>query len=274
LWHHSAEKLTKSELAKGDESAAIARVGKLAQAYWESDSNPNFLKHGPEWVGERWSRVLDRPELVHFAWKPEWEKKITRELLLECWEDAGDKEGALEAFFLTMAWGFGANFRGPWKTFEMLKSMRERDFGAYLLEVRAKARHSNEEAYRSLLSKRVTQLGPVYASKLLYAMSPAGNRSPVMDMWIERWGQRMFELDFRVHSSSSIDSNVAALSRFTTFCESALDAVSKSAPASRPSSESDVGFIEYLIFWDAKYKWSRWKRESEFPAWIQNVNLV
>jgi hypothetical protein len=84
----------------------------------------------------------------------------------------------------------------------------------------------------------------------------------------------MFELDFRVHSSSSIDSNVASLSRFTTFCESALDAVGKSAPASRPSSESDVGFIEYLIFWDAKYKWSRWKRESEFPTWIQNVNFV
>ena len=84
----------------------------------------------------------------------------------------------------------------------------------------------------------------------------------------------MFGLDFRVHSSSSIDSNVAALLRFTTFCGSALDAVGKSAPASRPSSESDVGFIEYLIFWDAKYKWSRWRRESEFPAWIQNVNLV
>jgi hypothetical protein len=93
-------------------------------------------------------------------------------------------------------------------------------------------------------------------------------------MWVERWGKKPFGLDFIVTSTRSIDSNVAALSRFTAFCESALDAVGKSAPASRPSSESDVGFIEYLIFWDGKYKWSRWKRESEFPAWIQNVNLV
>ncbi len=262
--------------AVAGEKEATGRVVRLAQSYWQSDSNPNFLKHGPEWVEDRWARVLARPELKNFAWKPEWEKKITRELIIGCWEAAGDDddEGALEAFFLTMAWGFGANFRGPWKTAAMFESMREKDFGAYLLGVRATARGSNEEAFRSLLSKRITQLGPVYASKLLYAMSPAGKRSPVMDMWIERWGQRMFELDFRVHSSSSIDSNVAALSRFTTFCESALDAVSKSAPASRPTSESDVGFIEYLIFWDAKYKWSRWRRESEFPAWIQNLNLV
>jgi hypothetical protein len=272
LWHHSAEKLTSSELLKGDESAAIARVGKLAQAYWKSDSS--FLQHGPNWDEGHWARVLSRPELEHFVWKPEWEKRITRELIIGCWEAAGDEEGALEAFFLTMAWGFGSNFRGPWKTVAMFESMRDKNFGAYLLEVKGVVAKSPGEAFRLLLTQRVKQLGPVYASKLLYAMSPASQQSPVMDMWVERWGKKPFGLDFVVTSTRSMDSNVAALSRFTTFCGSALDAVGKSAPASRPTSESDVGFIEYLIFWDAKYKWSRWKRESEFPAWIQNLNLV
>ena len=255
------------------EDAALERVRKLAQAYWESHTE-NFLEHGPNWKGDHWAGVLSRPELEGFVWKAEWREKITRELILGQWKTASNDETALEAFFLTMAWGFGQGRFGRWKTLEMFKSMNEKNFGAYLLEVKGIAAKSSEDAFCSLLSKRITQLGPVYASKLLYAMSPADNRSPVMDMWIERWGHRLFGLDFKVHSSFSVEDNVASLVRFTSFCESALDAVGKSAPASRPSSESDCGFVEYLIFWDAKYKWSRWKRESEFPTWIQNCNLA
>ena len=255
------------------EVRASERVRKLAQAYWDWESESTFLNHGPDWNSEHWARVLNLPELENFVWKPEW-KKISRELILGQWKTASNDETALEAFFLTMAWGFGQGRFGRWKTLEMFKSMNEKNFGAYLLEVKGIAAKSSEDAFCSLLSKRITQLGPVYASKLLYAMSPADNRSPVMDMWIERWGHRLFGLDFKVHSSFSVEDNVASLVWFTSFCESALDAVGKSAPASRPSSESDCGFVEYLIFWDAKYKWSRWKRESEFPTWIQNYNLA
>lgn len=69
----------------------------------------------------------------------------------------------------------------------MFESMRDKNFGAYLLEVKGVVAKSPEEAFRLLLTQRIKQLGPVYASKLLYAMSPASHRSPVMDMWIERW---------------------------------------------------------------------------------------
>ena len=253
---------------------AIERVGKLAQAYWQSHTE-DFLEHGPSWKGDHWADVLSRPELAGFVWKAEWREKITRKLILGQWKTASNDETALEAFFLTMAWGFGQGRFGRWKTLEMFKSMNEKNFGAYLLEVKGIAVKSSEDAFCSLLSKRITQLGPVYASKLLYAMSPGDNRSPVMDMWVERWGHRMFGLDFKVHSSLSVEDNVASLVRFKSFCESALDAVGKSAPASRPSSESDVGFVEYLIFWDAKYTLRRrWQGVAGFPAWVQNENLA
>ena len=255
------------------EDAAIARVVNLAQAYWRCP-NADFLSHGPDWNPDRWARVLRLEGLEGFEWEPEW-KKISRELILGQWKTASNDETALEAFFLTMAWGFGQGRFGRWKTLEMFKSMNEKNFGAYLLEVKGIAVKSSEDAFCSLLSKRITQLGPVYASKLLYAMSPADNRSPVMDMWVERWGYRMFGLDFKVHSSLSVEDNVASLVRFKSFCESALDAVGKSAPASRPSSESDVGFVEYLIFWDAKYTLRRrWQGVAGFPAWVQNENLA
>lgn len=270
MWLHSAEKLTKSELATGDEPAAIARVGKLAQAYWASDSS--FLQHGPNWDEDHWARVLNLPELQRFVWKPEW-KKLSRELILGQWESANDKESALEAFFLTMAWGFGSNFRGPWKTVAMFESMRGRNFGAYLLEVKDVVANSPGEAFRLLLAQRVKQLGPVYASKLLYALSPASNRSPVMDMWIERWGHRFFGLDFRLNSSQRVQENVDALKRFRNFCEASLGAVSASAPSSRHLSEHDAGFIEYLIFWDAKFTFKKkWQNKSDFPGWICNVS--
>ena len=253
---------------------AIERIGKLAQAYWQSHTE-DFLEHGPNWKGDHWADVLSRPELAGFVWKAEWREKITRKLILGQWKTASNDETALEAFFLTMAWGFGQGRFGRWKTLEMFKSMNEKNFGTYLLEVKGIAVKSSEDAFCSLLSKRITQLGPVYASKLLYAMSPADNRSPVMDMWVERWGYRMFGLDFKVHSSLSVEDNVASLVRFKSFCESALDVVGKSAPASRPSSESDVGFVEYLIFWDAKYMLrKRWQGVAGFPAWVQNENLA
>ena len=169
--------MTKAELVSGDEPAALVRVGKLAQAYWESDSS--FLQHGPNWDEVHWGRVLNLPELERFVWKPEW-KKLSRELILGQWESASDKESSLEAFFLTMAWGFGSNFRGPWKTVAMFESMRGKNFGAYLLEVKGVVAKSPGEAFRLLLTQRVKQLGPVHASKLLYAMSPVSHRSPVI----------------------------------------------------------------------------------------------
>ena len=254
------------------EVRASERVRKLAQAYWESEST--FLNHGPGWNAEHWTRVLNLPELENFVWKPEW-KKISRELILGQWESANDEESALEAFFLTMAWGFGSNFRGPWKTVAMFESMREKNFGAYLLEVKGVVAKSPEEAFRLLLTQRVKQLGPVYASKLLYAMSPASHRSPVMDMWIERWGKQLFGLDFIVSSTRSVGSNVDALSRFSDFCDSALIGVKNSQSAPRDESENDIGFIEYLIFWDAKYTLRRrWQGVAGFPAWVQNENLA
>ncbi len=251
------------------ESITLERVGKLAQAYWESDSS--FLQHGPNWDENHWARVLGLPELEHFVWKPEWGEKISRGLILDRWECADEEPEVLEAFFLTMAWGFGRNFRGSWKTIAMYDSMREKNFGTYLLEVRDIAATSSEDAFRSLLTRRVKQLGPVYASKLLYALSPASNRSPVMDMWIERWGHRLFGLDFRLNSSQRVQENVDALKRFRSFCEASLGAVSVSAPSSRYLSEHDAGFIEYLIFWDAKFTFKKkWQSISDFPAWIRN----
>lgn len=254
------------------ESEAIIRVETLAEVYWESTSD--FLAHGPKWDQEYWSRVLKHPDLENFSWNTEWGTCITRGLILRLWDLADDEVSAREAFFLTMAWGFGSSPRGRWKTLAMFNSMESKCFGTYLLSVKELAKSSSSVAYSSLLSHRIKQLGPVYASKLLYAMSPADKRSPVMDMWIERWGKNPFELKFSVHSSQSIQRNVDALENFTRFCEAALGELQSRKPSSRPESESDIGFVEYLIFWDAKYQGKRkWQGTAAFPKWVQATTL-
>ena len=257
------------------EDAAIARVVNLAQAYWRCP-NADFLSHGPDWNPDRWARVLRLEGLEGFEWKPEW-KKISRELILGQWKIASSEESALQAFFLTMAWGFGADRFGRWKTLEMFKSMSEQNFGSYLLKVKCLASKSSDDAYRSLLEQGIKQLGPVYASKLLYAMSPRGHRSPVMDMWIERWGKpnsNEFRLDFAVKSTWSIEDNAQGLKRFTEFCQKALNDMNIVKSPLRPESQNDVGFVEYLIFWDAKYRMKKtWQKSNNFPAWVQDEML-
>lgn len=251
---------------------AIERVERLAQAYW-AETDSNFLLHGPVWDSNRWAGVLSRPELEGFVWKTEWREKITRELILGQWKTASNDKAALEAFFLTMAWGFGSHFLGSWKTTSMFDSMNEKNFGSYLLEVKSDAAKSSEDAFRSLLGQGVRQLGPVYASKLLYAMSHESHRSPVMDVWIEKWGRAKFGLDFRIASTQPIERNVDSLKRFTDFCVDALEVLNGNRSSLMREPENDVGFVEYLIFWDAKYKWNRWKKEALFPIWVQNSAL-
>ena len=255
------------------EDAAIARVVNLARAYWRCP-NADFLSHGPDWNPDRWARVLRLEGLEGFEWKPEW-KKISRELILGQWKTASNEESALRAFFLTMAWGFGADRFGRWKTLEMFKSMSEQNFGTYLLKVKGLASESPDDAFRSLLQQGIKQLGPVYASKLLYALSPQDRRSPVMDMWIERWGkQSEFGFNFAVKSTWSVEDNVQGLKRFTEFCQNALNDMNIIKSSLRPESENDVGFVEYLIFWDAKYRMKKtWQKSNNFPAWVQDEML-
>ena len=124
-----------------------------------------------------------------------------------------------------------------------------------------------------VLDQKITQLGPVYTSKLLYAMSPITHRSPVMDMWIERWGLfPEFGLKFSVSSTRSIQENVAALERFTSFCNLALLRLNNINSNLLNQSENDVGFVEYLIFWDSKYR-RRKPWQSDFPLWVQHNTL-
>ena len=252
-----------------NDNNALERVGKLAEAYWRMPES-NFLSHGPVWNKERWADVTALNQLKGFAWDKTWGNKITRDLIHKQWRDARLETDTLQAFFLTMAWGFGPDRFGPWKVRKMFESLAKQEkFALDLLSLRDEGRKCPLAVFESLLKLRIKQLGPVYASKLSYAISPDGNRTPVMDMWIKRWGDEYFEGNFSVSFRRSVEENIQSMSCFIDFCQKALEEIKNRKQTARPTSENDPGFIEYLIFWDAKYNGRRkWQKENDFVPWI------
>lgn len=251
------------------EEAAQRRVIHLAETYWTHGKD--FLNHGPKWEPSRWERVTRHESLGKFVWDSERNDGITRRVIQDSWLLAQTEQAVMEAFFLTMVWGFGSNSRGPWKTEDMIEYVHENNLEGFLVGVRADAATNPLSAYESVLAARIPQLGPVYSSKLLYAMGIDGGRTPVLDVWVARWGRRHFRFDFQVKSSWSPQRNREALGRFQDFCLHMMEVLLEAEPPGRASSEHDPGFVEYLVFWDAKYRWTRWRRNSTFPDWVTHT---
>lgn len=267
---------------------AVAQVLLLAETYSVEDGK--YLRHGPKWDNDRWKNVLTKSNLTNFAWDPRWGTKVTRGLVLDLWPKVMDENEAVNAFFLTMVWGLGDHYLGPFKMKKMLTSRPVADLGSLLLNVRSRVavgpRGEDIEAlkgtyvevlkgaYVEVLSAKISHLGPVYATKLLYAMSPVTNRSPVMDIWVERWGSG-FGLDFGLDSTKKWAWNADKLAKFTSFCDDCIMALTTQGGDKMMSEFSDRGFVEYLVFWDAKYRSRRpWINLTEFPMWVTRVGQL
>jgi len=257
---------------------AVARVLLLAETY--SVEGGKHLEHGPEWDAERWSTVLDAPEFSTFAWDPGWGTHVTRGRLLNLWAGDIDENDAARAFFLTMVWGLGKHYLGPYKIQKMLTSKWIPDLGSFLLDVRRRVVGDSQgedvevlkQAFVEVLGANISHLGPVYATKLLYAMSPPTNRSPVMDVWVKRWGAR-YGFDFALDSTQKWAWNAEKLADFVSFCDDCTSTLTAQGNDTMYAEYSDRGFIEYLVFWDSKYRSRKpWTDLSEFPSWIRKVD--
>lgn len=251
----------------------------LAEVY--SAEGGDYLEHGPEWDAEHWSQVLSKSKLAQFSWDPDWGMNVTRGRLLDLWTREMDERDAVIAFFLTMVWGLGNHYLGPYKIEKMLTSRALSDLGAFLLRTRQRVSSAPEGeeaealryAYLDILGANISHVGPVYATKLLYAMSPQSNRSPVMDVWVKRWGSR-YGHDFALDSTQKWAWNADKLAAFVLFCDDCTSAFTTQCNDTQQFECLDRGFIEYLIFWDSKYRSRKpWPPSSEFPLWVTKVDV-
>ena len=245
-----------------EEQEAFKRLLLLSRAY--TQTGENYLAHGPKWNPSRWKPLIEKhlPGLI--GWKPESGERVTRELVRNLWLEAKSPDDAVNAFFLTMVWGYGSSFRGPGNILAMLNSHEHENLGQLLLARREESTGMPSTAYYKLLASKISELGPVYASKFMYFITPDDCRVPVLDMWVTRWAQE-YGLNFELKSSVKWQLNVEQLTNFTSFCQRTLNALNQlEDDKSIHPGIVDAGYIEYLIFFDAKFNAVR----NDFPTWI------
>ena len=216
---------------------AIERLKDLLTLYRRG--NGNFLEQTSK-TGPSWSNYYDG----------NFPEKISRGELLE---NAKDSETNLENLFVRiMAWGFGPAGYAHYRTNRILaelKAVDGRSIDRWVTELRSQSKLSPLGAFEYLESEsgKIKYLGPAFATKVLYFLSPVGNRAPILDSVVVSWLWR-HNIATEEHSITLEFANRDGFKKYIDFIDKALDQLS--TLLSQNIDENDRGFIEYLIFQD------------------------
>lgn len=151
----------------------------------------------------RWDRA-GRPPQPPVRWNREsWKQQIRsyslffdslpnpisrREVQQRASQSPKDERQAVEAFLISMVWGYGLTGYGPWRTRRVLE--KNRDAGLRLLRAaREESSAGGESAYiRLARESRLTFLGPAFGTKYLHFISerPATELPLILDAVVSR----------------------------------------------------------------------------------------
>ena len=247
MWHHSVAKLT-------DLSGALSRVKRLGEAYSTSPLSGGHRGHSvrlaPSWVKHE-------PPVQGV------DGRLTRQHVLDLAQKAGDAESCFEVFLHAMAWGYGDNGYGPYRTDRIAGEIGSAETcGTFLLNLKNAAASGCGSGYEFLQSNSPKYLGPAFGTKLLYFVSPIEKRAPILDSVVSGWlwsygvatdqesiDSRLYDGDQYARYVDFVDRSTAGLSIVTD-----LDDV------------ADRGFVEYLIFQDRLFS----RAVDAFPQWLHN----
>jgi hypothetical protein len=227
---------------------ALNRVADLANFYFSGDGD--YLG---QWVkpGRGWSRYfgdsvpsnsVSRSDVFGLMYSdrgvPNWKK----------------------VFLWSMAWGHGSGY-GAYRTNRVVGQID--DFDAWMSRLHDEAKSGPEAGYQWLIDNRVKGLGPAFATKLLYFVSPSSNRSPIIDALVANWLSRNGESS----SEKPIGSRVFELEQYTRYIAFVDDALTRFQIEYQDKSEAhDRGFIEYLVFQDELRARGKLKRVAPWLA--------
>lgn len=223
-------------------AAARTRIQQLAKAYSEGEGD---YRHQPiRWNSRTWSNEV----------RPGWNlsSPLTRQAVLDIVRSAVDVDSAERAFVAIMIWGYGSTGYGPHRVGEMRVS-RSEGLGKYLLNIIEQAQDGPAEAYRLLANDKASKLGPSYASKVAYFVTP-GEASPILDSVVAGWVQAHHESK-RLFNSQKW--STPQYIDFQSYCHELLEFVGPLVP----EGHRTLGLVEYLMFIDqaatALPKWAR-----------------
>ncbi len=202
-------------------------------------------------TGRQLNKLLDHSNFLESINQP-----ITRNDVFEKVNSAGrNDEQLVEAFVMTMVWGFGSWPVGPYRTSVMLESGGQ-SIGEQLRQVRNLCQntdgHSRREAYDTLL--KLEQCGPAFATKFMYFLSPQNCRIPIFDNVVATW------LTNRQEKLSA--SNKKHFFNYYKFCVN----------AAKTLDEEDLGLLEYVMFSDQQAA-NIQKQLKQLPKWLVNYRF-
>ena len=241
-----------------------ARVMALEECY--RDRGGDYLAQSTS-PGKGWDKDFKDFEIP---------KNIERKNLFESFKVATESKNSTDrdwetVFVWTMAWGYGPGF-GAYRTnqirnhnkFHVVHWMKE------LSEiVNNKSESSVEDAYKWLKDdwgKAKKGLGPAFATKLLYVLSPERNRAPIIDAVVSAWlKERQIEV-----TSKYFD--IDGYLRYVKFADDSLESINVGLPVGT-KPYVDRGLIEYLIFQDELFERGKVKRVAPWRQNCQNPIL-
>ena len=227
---------------------AIARIIELHDVYVQRDGN--YLAQGPAWNLDRWADLVDE------SWQ--LPKVITRKFIYDGFSSLKDENHAKSLFVAIMIWGYGNVGYGPTRVNSMMVDARRRpgELGSFISDLQVSAAQSETSAYRFLAKyeNRLSQLGPSFASKLAYFVTP-NHKSPILDSvvasWIARYeGKKLF------------DPNKWSTEQYLTY-QKYCEALTVGMPESSVGSKPTRGLIEHLMFVDQSLR--------NAPSWAKSI---
>ena len=241
---------------------AVDRTEYLAQpSYWKIKQ---WTQYQNKYKGKG-NRGIDTGEQLnklskHSNFLQKINNPVTRNHVLKKVKDAdGDEEQLVEAFVMTMVWGFGPWPVGPYRTSVMLESGGP-CLGEQLRKVVSCLQDGDEEgrkiAFESLL--KLEQCGPAFATKFMYFASPPGSRIPIFDNVVATWLRAR-----KVKLSASREDHFFDYHKFCV-------------DTAKELGEEDLGLLEYLMFSDQKGAYitrdieqlPNWLKKQQFPSQI------
>ena len=252
-------------------AVALERLRMLHDLFASQSSS--YLDHSTSLIREEWSGPELKSRFPALAASSGYvsamtTSRISRKQVFDSFKvvretvERGEKEKRLlEAFVAVMAWGFKPGSYGPWRTNEMLGSVRAPEVLQQVFEKSGVEQFDPLTAYRAL-SGKISRLGPAFGTKVLYFISPPENRAPILDAVVAEWLWRYGIRGQKDRWLNPVPWSEETYRSYVDFC-------------SRATSElgvDDRGIIEYLIFVDAQYS-DVLDALGAQPSWIGRSNV-
>ena len=251
-----AQSLQLSVVTLTDLTPALFRVKQLGEAYMKSPLHGGHCEHRIQ-LAPSWAKH-EPPVHGVDGW-------LSRRHVLDLAVAADDVKSCFEVFVYAMAWGYGDNGYGPYRTGRIIEGAGSpHNCGSFVHELKGAAAKGWRSGFEFLKDHSPKYLGPAFGTKLLYFVSPSSDRAPILDSIVAGW----LLANGVATETKSIDSRRFDLDQYVCYVKFVDEALVVLSKVTNSSDIADRGFVEYLVFQDHLFS----RTLASFSPWLHNLD--